>query len=345
MPRTFSDTPAQVDLMIAKWTAAGNDLEELTLDALRSLADRTDLSLQTVPERVPDEAKLSCSVAGGYRWNTTPPILIVAESMSRRRQQFTALHELGHHIQKTDLELGERVLKHRDAVNFEDSCCDGFAAKLLLPDDLVNGIVDPRGPTAADAVQLFEASNASRAAVAVRLAQLLKGPGVIAVLDEDSVVTFAAAHGDFFPPARRSVQSSNPLVQAAFGAARDKVVARTNSRILYRDGHLSDELYGQAAWADGRLFIVMVESSASWLSYSPPRLDTAQYPNSRWDQCEVCEEGFEVKVVCRTCGQPKCPRGHCGCTTAREITCTECFITKHTSQFPAGSSVCQECLP
>lgn len=342
MPRTFDATPTQVDAMLSVWQARGGSIEALTFDAFTALGQRDDLAVLRVPEFIPRDSQLGCSVAGGYRWD--PPTLVVTESMSRRRQQFTLLHELGHHLQRTDIGLGTTVVEHRDPEVFEDACCDAFAARILLPDALVDVHISDRGPTAQSAVELFNASNASRAAISVRLAGRLTPAGVVAVLDETGTVTFAAARGGIFPPARGSNQTANPLVKAALDEPDgSKVITRDNAQVWYRSGHSSNRLYGQATWAGDRLFLIMVEYGAPWLSFSPPRDGTAERTAERWDDCEHCGRNFEIKLVCGRCRQPRCPGGHCGCTAKTEMTCVSCFLERHRSQFSPGSGICLEC--
>lgn len=328
--------------MLTAWEALGGSLEDLTLDAFTVLEQRSDLTVLRVPEFVPADSQLGCSVAGGYRWE--PPTLVVTESMSRRRQQFTLLHELGHHIQKTNISLGTRVVEHREPEAFEDACCDAFAAQILLPDDLVNSHISDQGPTVDTALELFESSNASRSAICVRLANRLQSPGAVGVIDKDGTVTFAAARGGLYPPARGSNQTANPLVRAALDAKGERrTFTRDDAQIWYRDGHTSERLYGQAAWAGDLLFLLMVEYSAPWLSMSPPRDGTAQYTTDRWDQCEHCSRSFVIGFICRKCRQPRCPSEHCGCTAKSQKTCLECFLQKHSNQFAPDSNTCLEC--
>lgn len=341
MRAAFDDLPTQVEAMLTLWESLGS-LEELTLDAFTALRQRDDLTILQVPEFIPPEPQLGCSVAGGYLWD--PPTLVVTESMSWRRQQFTLLHELGHHLQKTDIDLGTRVVEHREPEVFEDACCDAFAAQILLPDDLVASHISSRGPTVRTATELFDASNASRAAICVRLANRLQSPGAVMVLDEVGSVTFAAAHGGLYPPARGSDQTGNPLVRAALEIEEaSRVIMRDDAQVWYSTGHSSERLYGQAAWAGDRLFVIMVEYSAPWLSMSPPRDGTAEHTTDRWEQCEHCQRSFTIGVKCRSCRQPRCPVGHCACTSKADKVCAECFLQKRSSQFAPNSVVCLDC--
>ena len=52
---------------------------------------------------------------------------------------------------------------------------------------------------------------------------------------------------------------------------------------------------------------------------------------------------FVIGFICRKCGQPRCPSGHCGCTSKTQKTCLECFLQKHSNQFAPNSNTCLEC--
>jgi hypothetical protein len=231
-----------------------------------------------------------------------------------------------------------------DSEEFEDAACDAFAANLLLPSTLVQQVVTD-GPTVESAVALFHRSKASRAAICVRLAEELRSPGTVAVLDSEGTVSFAASRGSIYPPARGSDQSANPLVAASLTESRaDRVIQRDDSRIHYSTGHTSNRLYGQIAWCDGLYIAVMVEYGAAWKHFSPPQDGTALSSSaSRWEDCETCDTNFVVRSTCSRCREPRCPRGHCRCTRAAERQCQQCFYLKPPSQFEDASKVCIEC--
>jgi hypothetical protein len=71
--------------------------------------------------------------------------------------------------------------------------------------------------------------------------------GVITVLDAAGTVSFTAARGEVYPPARGSSQASTPLVAAALRRGRDARVDDTY--VQYRSGDRSELLYGDAVWA------------------------------------------------------------------------------------------------
>lgn len=347
MPKLFDGTAKQVAGMMAVLEQrCPGAADRLASDAIAEIGTWDNLTIAPVPEEVdvPDGTSGGCSVAGAYLWGTEPPTLVFAESMSTRRQRFTLLHELGHHIQSTDVGLGSALMQVEDSEEFEDAACDAFAAEILLPSALV-GQIARHGPTVESAVNLFRSSKASRAAICVRLAKELKSPGIIAVLDSDGSVNFAASRGQIFPPARGSDQSENPLVAAALADSYPgRVIQRDDSLIHYSTGHTSNRLYGQISWCDGLYVAVMVEYGASWKSFSPPQDGTASSSgSSSWEDCDTCGSNFVITKTCSRCRDPRCPQGHCGCTRAAERLCEQCFLLKLPAQFRGVSKVCIEC--
>lgn len=312
-------------------------LERLEHDALAELASWPEITIEWMPDV---DAGEGCSVAGSYNVDVSPPALCIARSASPGRRQFTALHELGHHIQQNDFELGAAVVMSTDPVGLEEGACNLFAASTLLPADIVDRYIGARGPTAAEVADLYVGSQASRAACCVRAAERLRSPGVVMLLDHDGVVSFAQPTGGFIPPARRSDQSGTPLVSAALRGGR----ARTDTFVRYRTGGRSETVYGDCVAADGWLIAVLATDRVPWLSFSVSRPGTSSGGTATWWTCETCGEQFAVIDRCLACGQPKCPSaGHCGCGPAREQICPACFTMKHASQFEKGSTVCREC--
>lgn len=319
-----------------RWPDAASRLHD---DALAELDEWSEVQVR----RVPDESSVTrCSVAGGYVYSTTPPTLTVTESLSSRRRQFTALHELGHHLQRSDSRLALAVRRQRgDRERFEDACCDMFASLVLIPDADLPPRPAGRSPTAADVVALFERTQASRAACCVRIADQLGTHGVVAVLDATGAVSFAAGHGEVFPPARGSSQALTPLVSTALRTGRDARVDDTYLR--YRDGSTSALLYGDAAWAGNYLIAVTVLDRAGWKPFAPPRTASRSFSPRTWT-CEICSEEFTPDGACGRCRVPRCGSGHCACTSAGERQCPSCFQVLAPSCFPSQTSnICRDC--
>ncbi|WP_051944369.1 ImmA/IrrE family metallo-endopeptidase [Streptacidiphilus rugosus] len=317
-------------------------LAALRTDVLTEIGDWPEVQVRLVPETGGGDR---CSVAGSYDDNTVPPTLRVGESRSLRRRGFTALHELGHHLQQTDPSLGEKLFAWADSEGLEEEACDAFAARILLPESQLSESLKNVGPTASDVVGLFRTSQASREACCVRASGFFVGCGAVVLLDAQGTVVFAARHG-MIPPACGSDQSATPLIRAALKSHAGAQADRTH--FVFRDGHRSDDLYGQAKWLDeDYLVAVFGPDQVAWRQFTAPRPSsgTSRFL-SGWN-CETCGDGFAVTETCAQCQQPRCPEGHCGCTAARaasDPTCTKCFLKKGKAQFSAGSTVCKECL-
>ncbi|MFK4362070.1 ImmA/IrrE family metallo-endopeptidase [Rhodococcus qingshengii] len=315
-------------------------LERLRFDSVAELSQWDELTV-TIVEETPGTD--GCSVAGTYQ--SDPPTLVVTKALSNRRSKFTALHELGHHLQQTDLDLGSTVFRYSAPDRFEEEACDAFAAQVLLPDDDLLQKIDARGPVAQDVVDLFTSfSSASREACCVWAARQLHGSGVVVLLDQTGAVLFTASRS-FIPPAKGSDQSRADLISAALlnpgaGATRD------DTRILYRNGSTSESLFGQARWFDDQYLVaIMVTDHAAWTPLALPRPGTKQTGASSWT-CETCDDLFTITERCQQCTNPRCRSGHCGCDVARAANnrlCPGCFLQRHPSQFDGGSNVCRDC--
>jgi len=269
-----------------------------------------------------------CGVAGAYYGMQRPPLVAVADSTSPGRRAFTALHELGHHIQQSDITLADAVDAHGDAAaQWEEAACDAFAAALLLPDLLVAEYLPEGTPTARDISRLNQASSASRAAVCVRAAQRLTAPGHVVLLDPLGVLQFAAAH-DLPRVPRGSDQSAIPVVREALRSTTHSAVGQT--RFLYRDRIAGTELYAQAADIRGYIVIVAVTLHPPWeRRWRPPLPETAPEPGA-WACPHVeCGQEFETfKPSCPNCHVPRCPAcNRCACESrVSEKMCPDCFL-------------------
>lgn len=318
-------------------------LAELTDDALTGLDRHSEVTLRFVPE---SNTGVRCTVAGGYRGNETPPALLVTTSLSHRRRAFTALHEFGHHLQRTNLELGEALLEHPADEQLEEAACQIFASRVLLPDALIAPLTPARGPDATTVANYYENSNASRAACCVRAVGLLVGGGAVMLYRGNGTVDMAASTG-IFPPAHGSDQSTTPLLARALARPGD-TVEHDNTVIAYSTG-TSDLLYGQATWVNGCIVAVLKPDNASWKPFAPPRTATGTYTGpSKWATCDHCLIEFTVtKDVCARCGTPRCPRRHCACpSSASERVCPSCTLTLDKARFADfadPATPCRDC--
>lgn len=334
----------QATSMISALEAADPGLlAELTADALDALGRHPAVTLRSVPER---DTGGECTVAGGYRGSETPPALLVTRSLSRRRQAFTALHEFGHHLQRTDHDLGVRLLEHPDGEDLEEAACQVFASRVLLPDASIGSLTPAGGPDAVTVADYYRHSNASRAACCVRAVELLVGGGVVVLHRGDGTVDMATSTG-IYPPAQGSDQSTTPLIARAL-AYPGSTVERDDTVIGYSTG-TSELLYGQATWIDGYIVAVLKTDNASWKPFAPPRTTPGTYTGrSKWATCDRCFSQFTVTDdFCRRCGTPRCPRRHCACpSSAGERACPRCTVTLDKARFTNFADIttaCRDC--
>jgi IrrE N-terminal-like domain len=153
----------------------------LSIDPIAVITARLKVRVQLRPER---SGTGHCSIDGSYF--PDPPRISVAESLSRRRVNFSVLHELGHHLQADDAILADILWHEPDGgTGLEEDVSDAFAAEVLLPQHLVDEIIGDAGPTAAAVADLFATTQASREACCVRAAHRVRGPGYVVLADPD----------------------------------------------------------------------------------------------------------------------------------------------------------------
>lgn len=316
---------------------------ELMHDTCAVIAAWDDVELRLVDD-ASDEA---CSVAGGYTWSpSTGAVISVARSRSRGREAFTALHELGHHLQRSDPVLSDALVDDGTRAKvMEELVCDSFAGAVLIPDDVVEQHIGPEGPTVADVVALHDATEASRSAVCVRASERLRSPGHVVLLDRYGRVRFAASRG--LPPLRRGGdQGSIPVVDEVLGSYGGTRSGRT--RFLYRGAVAGDELYVQAGDLDGYVVAVAVLDRPPWQDgFVLPAVETGPEPGRWVCENEACGEEFEsFDAPCVKCRLPSCPEcGRCGCKiAASERKCESCHLVYPARMFASGSQVCESCF-
>lgn len=285
-----------------------------------------------------------CSIAGVYVDTVVPAQIGVVEGSYYRRETFTVLHELGHHLQRTTELVDDLPGQPDRGAVLEEATSDAFAAAILLPRSEVDAAIGSGTPSVSQVRELWLASpTASRAAVCVRAAQHLASPGYVMLLDRDGRISFAAAHNTF--PLRKGLDQSATTLAAAVRDNPFGVVAR-KTRFRFASGQESDEFYAQATELDGYTLIVAVADGAPWERIS---LSSVQRPTfKKWHECSSCGELTAIGEAesCDVCRTVKCGDcGRCACPSrVAELLCTECWIVKPAQQFPSAGTVCLECV-
>jgi len=310
-------------------------LERLRIDAFSEMQRWSTIRIKKI-----DQAPSSnCSIAGIYLPDAVPPEIGVLASLSRARTNFSALHEFGHHLQgfpELVDELGEQPDRGRA---LEEMASDAFAAKVLIPDDLLRRHLGTGTPTAPQVAALHAAGTASRAAVCVAAARQLESPGHVLLIDDYGIVDFSASYIEF--PLRRGLAEGDAEVLKKFANSSARAVD-AESRFTYRGGAQGPVLFAQATDMKGYTVVVAVADKAPWRAISLSSRD--QQVRLRWHTCERCEYEFQITLRCEQCNQPKCPEcDWCDCKIQKERDCHECFLRKPATQFEEGSDICRDC--
>ncbi|MCU1579996.1 MAG: hypothetical protein JWP19_2200 [Rhodoglobus sp.] len=285
-----------------------------------------------------------CTIAGAYVDTIEPPRIGIVPGTFSRREAFTALHELGHHLQRTQIELAEDLPGQPDrGRQLEEMTSDAFAAAILIPPALATEHLGGSTPTAAQVARLWRAGQASRAAVCVRAVQNLASPGHVVLLDADGVIVFSASYADY--PLRRGLDESQTEIVRAVRTSNAGLVSRKTSW-LYANDVPGQEMYAQVTRLGDYFVVVSVVDGAPWerIALSAPK--SAYY--KEWHSCVNCGHVMRTygAEICPTCGDPKCGEcGRCACPSrVSERTCRNCFTIKPAQLFKGDSEVCRECL-
>jgi hypothetical protein len=339
------DAPAQGQQMILELQRRSpGAVEALRGDPISWLQawDELEIRLLAPQPSIPDDSP-RCQVEGGYRFASPLPRIGIGHS-SPARMNFTALHELGHHLQRTTASLLEN-LGNRDDVGeaLEEVACDYFAAEILIPRENVAAILGTQTPAATDVARLWQTlPHVSRQAVVVRAAQNLQADGHILLVDDDARIEICGSRGAFRVP-RGCDQSATAIWSALRRSRTDTATART--QFAYTNGLQAGEtMYAQAApMGQGHTVIVASVERVPW-QLSVYQAEIVQY--GTWWTCErtACGESFRATTRCTTCGTPKCPScNHCECRVVQEFTCVKCFLVKTIAEQSTKIGVCTEC--
>jgi hypothetical protein len=333
--------PGRVEALIEILNSLDPTLEHrLQADAIREISDWEGISVVLLDD-LPDTG---CSIAGVYFSDFEPVQIGIWTQAPKSRQQFTALHELAHHLQLQDDALLEDFDSQADdGLILEELTCDAFAARILIPEKTANAILGAGTPTANAIADLWRGGQASRAAVCVTAAQRLSSSGHVVLLDENDAVQFSSSKGEL-PLARGRDQSGTAIVRAMHESNRQTISVR-DQRFSYRDGIVGEALYAQATNLGGYTVVVAVAHNAPWETISLSSQSAG--PRASWQTCGSCDHIFPVwGDRCPQCGAGYCPEcGKCDCPSrVVERLCTSCFILKPAQNFPSSEDVCSECV-
>lgn len=297
------------------------------------------------------ETSETCSCDGFYipEPYAPSPTILYAPTPRSRRESFTLVHELGHHLIRLDDGLLSAIAdadEGRDRI--EERICDAFAGRVLIPDDSVRVILNGEHPRAAHVTQLFNSCNGSLEACVVRLAEHLPCDGYIALLDRSTyTLRFASASPECGYSWGRG--SKIPMNHSAWSAARSGSF-NGEGEVVWASGQRKN------MWLDavgnGPLVTAVFSANRYWggagLSILSDASITKAMPTFMGGTCAHCGANVFGLRACDKCGDVKCRRcGRCGCGAPTPLmkTCSTCHMTKGKSQFHAGSLICRDCDP
>lgn len=290
-----------------------------------------------------------CSCDGIYA--PGPPTAIGYRPTPRsRRELFTLNHEFAHHaIRQDDQVLSEIADIDDDGGKLaEERICDAFAGLILIPDDIIDSVLDSQWPLARHIGETYEASSGSREACAVRLAERIPGFGYAVIADPtNETIRFASPSPANPYPWRRGTQL--PRHHPLFRAAR-RGTYRGQGPVIWSSGDRR-ELWIDALSYQDEVHAVLVDTRY-WSGPSISVLEGGVRPARKTAYSGTCPHcrthtwGYQLHEVCgelwcRTCGR-------CACDAPERFqpesrTCEACRQTKRANLFAAGSSVCVDC--
>jgi hypothetical protein len=310
------------------------DPSDFVLEPEAAVSSRFGITVESRPA-----VSSGCSIAGSY--NRAERRIIVERAMSRGRERFTVLHELGHALADEDTEIQDWLFGQSDrGARGAERLADAFAAEVLVPTALVDDMIPDEGPSAFDVATLAARSAASREAVCVRASQRLRSPGAICLV-RGAYIQFTAT---------RMFETRVPRdLEIAVGSFFARAVLHDSLRedgvrIDLGDGRRTQTLLADAYSDDGFTFVVLQENSAPWAPVTP----VSEGPDGVEFECPECDRPRWTFIPsCRVCGDWRCPDHGCSCATAvgaAELrrTCASCGLTLP-SGAPRDLFLCDNC--
>jgi hypothetical protein len=253
--------------------------------------------------------------------------LILYRPTPSRRENFTLMHELAHHLVASNIECLSWLADQPEPFRMLEQLCDQIAAELLVQPHEITAALDDGPPDADAVVALFEATEASRSACAIAVARKLPCAGFVVLVEEGSDEVFFAArardtrpyawHGDRLP--------------AAHALRQDPPPARALAWWPYPTGSVRREYFMSATTHLGWVFAVFAENNLFGVpGFHIPQTIEA---DRSYDGEITCPCGYRGKTrwwPCNNCDVSQCPRcGECDCDRRerreKRVACTNCF--------------------
>lgn len=325
--RTWDDLAASHDTTVIAHQLIEECTTQLSVAALREDPIGTIDRYTGIKLVYATHADAGCG-SGYYR--PDPPTIYLHPS-SYRRNAFTVLHELAHHLQRHHSEWGFHLMDIRDAkqrLRIEEMICDRFAAEVLLPPEHIS---DDALYHPADAMAgIFVNSNLSHSAVVQNVATNMppQARWILCVVDSCGFVTTSQTTYSQYPPAK---DVHHPELAAIAEEAADHSVRRTMpNAFTYSTGATLTGMWAEACRDH--------ENRYTFIAMRPAkRFGIGEVVDERF-VCNNVSCGKEIDSTkklkrCSRCKQPECPECNtCGCesaTTDRKCPDCRCVLTPY----------------
>lgn len=276
----------------------------------------------------------TCELLGTY--SPFPPRIRVSRRLGVGRANFTAAHEVGHHLQAYDAEWGLGVLAELRrthafiAQDVEERVSNQVATRLLMPDAFVAS--EWTGSLTPDFVRaLTRDGRVSREAASMRaVAYAGSESAVVVIARPDGQVTSARASdaSKLAPPPRRTLQPDfAKLAEAEPGHHR------AVEGFIYATGVSRSDLTYDWVWDHNGTHLIVVA------------VPEYRFGDANWggDEMEClsanCGSSFSRSdaELCLTCRQPICPDcSACACEKAVGKLCDNCFTIMSIAESDRG---------
>lgn len=338
MIRAAEGTDRAAPEFIARRLLAAHVVEEL--QDVAALNPKS--ALETLGIIVQEDKSLApsqdCPIPASYDALSRPPIIRLNSSSNPRRDSFSLLHELGHHLLALDEEWSFDIAPtagHSAAARLEEAIANKVASLVLIPDDVVDRFpMSTERTLSAVAQSIYAATFASRAAVVQRVMDRSVGDLVLAVTDHQGRISFARSSGGLFAPAAGTIQPS--FASRILAAKPDGYSGPTFGSIAYRSGSSMNDVLIDASISDGFAFVAAV-----WANTLSQGFDDQEEFECPW--CHTTRPASWHFLTCRNCGEPRCPDcSKCGCSSPDPI-CEVCSTALPAALVANGSTICELC--
>lgn len=311
-------------------TCAGQALAGVSDDVRRDLAHdladaiRTHFGLRVQPAETFGER-------GDGGWCDGVSIIdsgvILYRPTPSRRENFTLMHELGHHLIDNNVECLSWIADQPDPSRVLEQVCDHIAAHLLITAADVDTALAGGPPDASAVLRLFAGTEASRSACAIAVARKLPCDGFVVLVEEGAgEVFFASRARDTRPYAWKGDQ-----IAAGHPLRQELPPARTLAWWQYPRGAERRAYYMSTATDRGWTVAVFAENDLFGVAdlHLPQQVEE----DRGYDGQVTCPCGYSGPTrwwPCKECGQSQCPKcGECACTrrARQRVPCQSCFVS------------------